>query len=184
MEFTAADIAGVYLIKPDIFRDSRGFFTETFHQEKYNAAVPYDFVQDNMSFSQRGTVRGLHYQLQHPQGKLIFVISGEIFDVAVDIRHGSPTFGHWVGFNLSAENHWQLFVPPGFAHGFMVLSETAQVYYKCTDLYCHGDEYGVLWNDPGIGIEWPDSEVILSEKDVVLPTLKSSCRDNLPIYSE
>jgi dTDP-4-dehydrorhamnose 3,5-epimerase len=184
MEFIPADIAGVYLIEPDVFRDSRGFFTETFHQEKYNRAVPYDFVQDNMSFSQRGTVRGLHYQLQQPQGKLILVLSGEIFDVAVDIRRGSPTFGNWVAYHLSAENHWQLFVPPGFAHGFMVLSETAQVYYKCTDLYCHGDEYGVLWNDPGIGIKWPDSEVILSDKDAVLPTLNSVGKDNLPIYSE
>ncbi len=184
MEFIPANIAGVYLIKPDIFRDSRGFFTETFHQEKYNTAVPYDFVQDNMSFSRRGTVRGLHYQLQQPQGKLIFVLSGEIFDVVIDIRRGSPTFGHWVGYNISDENHWQLFVPPGFAHGFMVLSETALVYYKCTDLYCHGDEYGILWNDPGIGIEWPDSKVILSEKDAVLPTLTSVGKDNLPIYSE
>jgi len=183
MEFVPAEIAGVYLIKPDVFHDSRGFFTETFHQEKYSASVPYDFVQDNMSFSQRGTVRGLHYQLQQPQGKLIFVLSGEIFDVAVDIRQGSPGFGHWVGFNLSAENHWQLFVPPGFAHGFMVLSEMAQVYYKCTDLYCHGDEYGILWDDPGIGIEWPDSEVILSDKDKVLPMLNGVCKDNLPIYS-
>ncbi len=184
MEFVPAEIAGVYLIKPDIFRDQRGFFTETFHQEKYNIAVPYDFVQDNMSFSQRGTVRGLHYQLKQPQGKLIFVLTGEIFDVAVDIRRGSPTFGHWVGYKISAENHWQLFVPPGFAHGFMVLSDTAQVYYKCTDLYCHGDEYGIVWNDPGIGIEWPDSEVVLSDKDKVLPTLVSAGKGNLPIYSE
>ncbi len=183
MEFLPAEIAGVYLIKPDVYCDARGFFTETFHPEKYKAAVAYDFVQDNMSFSQRGVVRGLHYQLRRPQGKLVFVLAGEIFDVAVDIRRQSPTFGRWVGYNLSAENHWQVFVPPGFAHGFMVLSATAQVYYKCTDLYSHGDEYGILWNDPGIGIKWPAAEVILSDKDAILPTLARANPADLPIYT-
>ena len=182
MEFINADIEGVCLIKPDIYRDQRGFFMETFNQEKYNVGgISYTFVQDNMSYSERGTVRGLHYQLKQPQGKLVFVLKGNIFDVAVDIRRGSPSYGRWIGYNLSADNRHQLFVPPGFAHGFMVTSKTAEVYYKCTDLYAHGDEYGLLWNDPEIGIEWPGQEVILSEKDTSLPTLATINKDHLPV---
>ncbi|MBN2807945.1 MAG: dTDP-4-dehydrorhamnose 3,5-epimerase [Deltaproteobacteria bacterium] len=182
MEFISAEIAGVSLIKPDIFRDQRGFFMETFHRGKYaDAGIGYDFVQDNMSRSARGTVRGLHYQLQQPQGKLVFVLQGEIFDVAVDIRRGSPSFGRWLGFHLSADNRQQLFLPPGLAHGFMVLSESAEVYYKCTDLYLPGDEYGLLWNDPEIGIEWPRHDgVILSEKDLSLPAMAAVKPENLP----
>ncbi len=181
MEFIQSDIEGVCLIKPDVFQDQRGFFLETFHQSKYEAVLPCSFVQDNMSFSQRGVVRGLHYQLKQPQGKLVFVLTGEIFDVAVDIRRRSPTFGRWVGFNLSEQNKHQLFIPPGFAHGFMVLSETAQVYYKCTDLYCHGDEYGLLWNDPELAINWPQTKALLSPKDKVLPTLKTVDQKDLPL---
>ncbi|MCD6269527.1 MAG: dTDP-4-dehydrorhamnose 3,5-epimerase [Deltaproteobacteria bacterium] len=180
MEFLQSDIEGVCLIQPDIFRDQRGFFLETFNQSKYDQDLPYSFVQDNMSFSQRGIVRGLHYQLKQPQGKLVFVITGEIFDVAVDIRRRSPTFGRWVGYNLSEQNQHQLFIPPGFAHGFMVLSETARVYYKCTDLYCHGDEYGLMWNDPKLAIDWPETEVLLSPKDSVLPTLETVAAEDLP----
>ncbi len=181
MEFIQSDIEGVCLIKPDVFNDQRGFFLETFNQSKYEAALPYHFVQDNMSFSQRGVVRGLHYQLKQPQGKLVFVLGGEILDVAVDIRRRSPTFGHWVSYNLSEQNKHQLFIPPGFAHGFMVLSKSAQVYYKCTDLYCHGDEYGLLWSDPELAISWPATEALLSPKDSILPTLKTVDREDLPL---
>lgn len=184
MDFINTEIDGVRLIKPDIYRDQRGFFMETFNQVKYSeGGVPYTFVQDNMSYSERGTVRGLHYQLKQPQGKLVFVLKGEIFDVAVDIRRGSPSYGRWTGLNLSESNRYQLFVPPGFAHGFMVLSESAEVYYKCTDLYAHGDEYGLLWSDPGIGIEWPGREVILSQKDSSLPILDTINQDHLPVWS-
>jgi dTDP-4-dehydrorhamnose 3,5-epimerase len=182
MEFLQSDIEGVYLIKPDIFRDQRGFFLETFNQSKYDPFLPYSFVQDNMSFSQQGVVRGLHYQLRQPQGKLVFVLTGEIFDVAVDIRRRSPTFGCWAGYNLSERNQHQLFIPPGFAHGFMVLSESARVYYKCTDFYCHGDEYGLLWNDPELAIDWPTpaAAALLSPKDSILPTLKTVAAVDLP----
>ncbi len=182
MEFATTKIAGVMLIRPDIHRDRRGFFQETFHRRKYGeGGVGCDFVQDNMSRSVRGTVRGLHYQLKQPQGKLVFVLQGEIFDVAVDIRRRSPTFGRWTGARLSGQNRHQLFVPPGFAHGFMVLSETAEVYYKCTDFYRPDDEYGIFWNDPAIGIEWPDcGAVLLSDKDRKLPLLARAVPATLP----
>ena len=184
MDFLATELEGVCLIKPDIYRDPRGFFMEIFHQSKYDENVPFNFVQDNMSSSRHGVVRGLHYQLKQPQGKLVFVLTGEIFDVAVDIRRGSPTFGRWAGFTLSAENRHQLFISPGFAHGFMVLSETADVYYKCTDLYLHGDEYGIIWNDPDIGIDWPGTEAILSEKDTILPRLSMADNEHLPVFQQ
>lgn len=181
MDFMQTDLEGVCLITPDVYRDARGFFMETFHQSRYAAEMPYSFVQDNISFSRQGVVRGLHYQLKQPQGKLVFVLTGEIFDVAVDIRRGSPTFGQWVGYTLSDKNRQQLFIPPGFAHGFMVLSETAYVYYKCTDLYLQGDEYGIIWDDPDIAVNWPETKVILSEKDTVLPQLKMAENDHLPV---
>ncbi|HDS15975.1 MAG TPA: dTDP-4-dehydrorhamnose 3,5-epimerase [Proteobacteria bacterium] len=185
MEFVAGAIAGVVLVRPDIHCDQRGFFMETFNQEKYHGKVePCRFVQDNMSSSLQGTVRGLHYQLKKPQGKLVFALRGEIFDVAVDIRYGSPTFGLWVGYHLSENNRWQLFVPPGLAHGFMVLSDKAEVYYKCTNVYSPGDEYGLLWNDPDIGIDWPLAEVIISEKDRLQPTLAGIDQRVLPLWSE
>ncbi len=167
MEFHETPLAGVLLIEPDVFRDHRGFFLETYNEDKYGrGGLGARFVQDNHSKSRRGTLRGLHAQLRRPQGKLVRVIEGEIFDVAVDIRRGSPTFGRWFGEVLSAENFRQLYVPPDFAHGFYVLSEIAQVEYKCTDFYDPGGELSVLWNDPGIGIDWRlDAEPVLSDKD-------------------
>lgn len=140
------------------------------------------FVQDNHSHSERGTLRGLHYQLKHAQAKLVYVVRGEIFDIAVDIRQGSPTFGEWTGSILSEENKCQHFIPEGFAHGFCVLSETADVLYKCTDLYAPGDEYGIIWSDPTIAIDWPTDNPILSEKDSCYPELKDIPEELLPVY--
>ena len=157
-------------MEPDVFRDARGFFLETFHAKKYRAGgLPSDFVQDNHSRSQRGTLRGLHAQRTRPQGKLVRAVRGEIFDVAVDLRTGSPTFGRWTAATLSGENFRQLFVPPGFAHGFCVVSEIAEVEYKCTDFYDPADEVGVLWSS--VGIAWPVQEPLLSAKDQALPPL-------------
>jgi dTDP-4-dehydrorhamnose 3,5-epimerase len=182
MKVTATENPGVLVIEPDVFRDPRGFFMETFHAEKFRSqGLPESFVQDNHSRSTRGVLRGLHYQLQHPQGKLVRVIYGEIFDVAVDIRTGSPYFGRWVGVVLSEENLKQMYIPPGFAHGFCVLSERADVLYKCTDFYAPGDEYGIAWNDPDIGIEWPQLDYLLSDKDRRNARLKDS-GDRLPRY--
>lgn len=172
MEFQRLSLPDVILVKPDVWRDERGFFLETYHLEKYRqGGLGEVFVQDNHSFSQRNVLRGLHAQLHHPQGKLVRAILGEIFDVAVDIRPDSPTFGRWVGEMLSGENHHQLYVPPGFAHGFCVLSETAHVQYKCTDLYRRDDEIGVVWNDAEIGIDWPIEDPILNAKDREAPRL-------------
>lgn len=180
---TETDLPGVLLIDPKVFNDSRGFFMETFHQKKYaEAGIDHAFIQDNYSYSTRGTLRGLHYQLKHPQGKLVYVISGEIYDVAVDIRRGSPGFGKWVGQYLSGENRRQIFVPEGFAHGFCVISETADVLYKTTDLYNPDDEYGVLWSDPTIGIDWPVETPIVSDKDKQFPGLNEAPEIHLPIY--
>ena len=170
MKFVKTDLPGVMLVKPDVFRDARGFFLETFHAQKYRAGgIPYDFVQDNHSRSQRGTLRGVHAQRRRPQGKLVRAVRGEIFDVAVDIRAGSPTFGKWVGATLSDENFHQIFVPPGFAHGFCVLSEIAEVEYKCTDFYDKADEIGLAWDS--VGIDWPVKDPLLSAKDAALPRL-------------
>jgi dTDP-4-dehydrorhamnose 3,5-epimerase len=172
MRFLETDLPGVLLIEPDVFRDPRGFFLETFHERKYReGGIPYSFVQDNQSRSARGTLRGLHAQLRRPQGKLIRAFGGEIFDVAVDIRPRSPTFGRWTGATLSADNFRQMFIPPGFAHGFCVLSELADVFYKCTDFYDRSDEIGFRWNDPAVGIVWPIKDPLLSDKDAALPTL-------------
>ena len=172
MKFLPTAIPEVVLVEPDVFRDDRGFFLETYQTRKYGTAgLPETFVQDNHSFSTQWTLRGLHAQLRRPQGKLIRAILGEIFDVAVDIRPGSPTFGHWVSAVLSGENHHQLYVPPGFAHGFCVTSETAHVQYKCTELYDKDDEIAVLWNDPAIGISWPTAAPLLSPRDLAAPTL-------------
>jgi dTDP-4-dehydrorhamnose 3,5-epimerase len=172
MRLLNTDLPGVLLIEPDVFRDARGHFLETFHERKYReAGIPHSFVQDNQSRSARGTLRGLHGQLRHPQGKLIRALQGEIFDVAVDIRPGSPTFGKWTGAKLSADDFRQMFVPPGFAHGFCVLSDFAEVAYKCTDFYDRSDEIGLLWNDPAVGIAWPIRDPLLSDKDAALPTL-------------
>lgn len=170
MKFLPTRLPEVVLVEPDVFKDDRGFFLETYHQRKFTeGGIPQTFVQDNHSYSVRGTLRGLHAQLRNPQGKLVRAIQGEIFDVAVDIRPGSPTCGQWVGEILSGDNFRQLWVPPGFAHGFAVLSETAHVQYKCTAFYDRDDEIGIVWNDPGIGIDWPvdrlGGEPLLSPKD-------------------
>lgn len=166
MKVVETALPGVLLVEPKVHGDERGFFLETYHRQRYHdAGIALDFVQDNHSRSRRGTLRGLHAQLRHPQGKLLRCIEGEIFDVAVDARRGSPHHGRWVGENLSAENFRQLYIPPGFLHGFCVLSETAQVEYKCTDLYVPDDEISVQWDDPVIGIEWPIDAPLLSRRD-------------------
>jgi dTDP-4-dehydrorhamnose 3,5-epimerase len=154
-----------------VYGDERGFFLETWHQERYHAAGLPSFVQANHAQSRRGVVRGLHFQVTHPQGKLVWAVGGEIFDVAVDIRRGSPTFGRWVGETLSGENHRQIFVPPGFAHGYCVTSERAEVSYLCTDFFHPAGDRGVRWDDPAIGISWPPGEKLLSVKDRALPLL-------------
>jgi dTDP-4-dehydrorhamnose 3,5-epimerase len=177
------EIPGVVIIEPDVYRDPRGFFLETYHAEKYRAAgIPGAFVQDNHSCSVQGTLRGLHLQIRRPQGKLVRVIEGEIFDVAVDVRRGSPTFGRWMGVTLSATNFRQCYLPPGFAHGFAVVSPVAQVEYKCTDIYDPKSEVGIAWNDPAIGIEWPVSEPLLSDRDTRHLPL-SSVLDQLPLFT-
>ena len=168
--FIQTDIDGVLIIEPSVFGDSRGYFMETFQAEEYAAAgIKGPFVQDNQSKSTKGVLRGLHFQKEHTQGKLVRILSGEVYDVAVDCRPNSKTFGKWVGVTLSAENKKQLYIPEGFAHGFLVLSEEAEFTYKCTDYYDHAAEGGVIWNDPDIGIEWPQvgCEINLSEKDKV-----------------
>src|ERR1051326_1029997 len=156
MQFLPTELAGVVVIAPRVFDDERGFFMETFQRQKFAAAgIDLEFVQDNHSRSRRGVLRGLHYQLAHPQGKLVRAVSGSIFDVAVDLRRGSPTFGSWYGCELTDSNRRQIYIPPGFAHGFCVLSDTADVIYKCTELYHPEDERTLLWNDPALGIQWP-----------------------------
>lgn len=183
MKFTPLEIPDVFLVEPDVFGDARGFFTETFHAGKYEAGgIARSFVQDNFSYSRRGILRGLHFQLRTPQAKLVYVVSGEVFDVAVDIRRGSPTFGKWCGRVLSAENHHQMFIPEGFAHGFCVLSETAAFLYKCSALYDAADDRGILWNDPDIGIQWPHAAPQLSSKDQRLPRLRDVGADALPVF--
>jgi dTDP-4-dehydrorhamnose 3,5-epimerase len=173
VRFKPTAIPEVILIEPRVFRDARGFFLESYHLQKFaEGGVGARFVQDNHSFSARGTLRGLHMQREFAQGKLLRCTSGEIFDVAVDARRGSPTFGRWVGETLSAENFRQLWVPPGFLHAFCVVSETAQVEYKCTELYHPEDELGVIWNDPDLGIAWPTDAPVLSAKDAALPRLR------------
>ena len=166
MQFSETRIPGVILVEPDVHRDPRGFFLETFHARRYAAAgIPEHFPQDNQSCSAQRTLRGLHMQVKKPQGKLIRVVQGEIWDVAVDVRPSSPTRGQWTAEVLSADNFKQLYVPPGCAHGFCVLSDTAQVEYKCTELYDPADELGIAWNDPDLAIAWPVSNPLLSERD-------------------
>ncbi len=173
MKVVETALPGVLIIEPTVHGDGRGFFLETFHAERYRreAGIELPFVQDNHSRSGRGVLRGLHAQRRHPQGKLVRVTQGEVFDVAVDIRTGSATFGRWAGATLSDGNHRQLWVPPGFAHGFVVLSETADFVYRCTDYYHPEDEIGVRWDDPELAIDWPVSAPLLSAKDQMLPTL-------------
>lgn len=174
MNITRFDIAGLLLIEPKVFGDARGFFLESWNEQRYReAGIVATFVQDNLSFSRRGALRGLHFQNPAAQAKLVSVFQGEVFDVAVDIRRSSPTFGRWHGVNLSAENKRQFFIPPGFAHGFAVLSETALFFYKCTEFYAPQHEATIAWNDPNIGIHWPVTNPVLSEKDQRAPRLKN-----------
>lgn len=183
MRVVPAAIPDVLLIEPDVFQDERGFFLETYHAGRYaGAGVPGPFVQDNHSRSVKGTVRGLHLQVGRPQAKLIRVVAGEIFDVAVDVRRGSPTFGRWVGARLSAESFRQYYIPQGFAHGFSVLSPFADVEYKCTDVYDPAGQLGIAWDDPELAISWGVTEPILSERDRRHPTLRDAL-DRLPRYS-
>jgi dTDP-4-dehydrorhamnose 3,5-epimerase len=182
MKITSTRIPEVLLIEPDVHADSRGYFMESWHRRKFSdQGLAADFVQDNHSRSARGVLRGLHYQLHQPQGKLVRVANGRVFDVAVDIRRGSPAFGQWVGVELSDENRRQLYIPHGFAHGFCVLSDTADFLYKCTAYYAPDDEHGIRWDDPAIGIDWPGENFIISDKDAangLLDTLSGV----LPVY--
>jgi dTDP-4-dehydrorhamnose 3,5-epimerase len=182
VKFLPTELPGVVIVEPDVHRDARGFFVETWSAPKYGeGGIDAVFVQDNHSRSVRGTLRGLHLQTPRAQAKLLRASAGEIFDVAADVRRGSPTFGKWVGVVLSAENARQLFVPAGFAHGFCVLSETADLAYKCTDVYVPSDEITVRWDDPAIGVKWPIAEPLLSARDAAAKTL-AELGDRLPAY--
>lgn len=181
MKIHPTALPGVLILEPKAFGDARGFFMETWNRKRYaEAGLPLEFVQDNVSFSQHGVLRGLHYQHPQAQGKLVYVIQGEVFDVAVDVRLGSPTFGRWVGVTLSADNRRQFWVPPGFAHGFCVTGETALFCYKCTDYYAPEHEGSILWNDPAIGIAWPLERPTLSAKDAAAPPLAAIDSARLP----
>jgi dTDP-4-dehydrorhamnose 3,5-epimerase len=170
----ATELEDVKILEPKVYGDARGFFFESFNAKDFQSALgtEVDFVQDNHSKSARGVLRGLHYQIKHPQGKLVRVVAGEVFDVAVDIRRNSPSFGRWMGAHLSAENHRQIWIPPGFAHGFLVLSESAEFLYKTTDYWYPEHERSLIWNDPQINIKWPSTiKPVLSAKDEIAPSL-------------
>ncbi len=181
--FTKTSIDGVVVVDVRSFGDDRGYFMETYKKPDFvKGGIDVDFVQDNQSSSAKGVLRGLHFQIEHPQSKLVRVVKGSVFDVAVDLREGSPTYGKWEGVVLSAKNHRQFFIPRGFAHGFLVLSDEAEFCYKCDDVYHPNDEGGLMWNDPAIGIMWPamegdeafdETKVILSEKDKVHPAFSA-----------
>jgi len=180
MKTTAAPLDGLVIIEPRIFGDNRGFFLETHNQQRYRrCGIDCSFVQDNLSSSVQGTLRGLHFQIARPQAKLVQALTGEIFDVAVDIRPDSTTFGQWFGIRLSEQNKYQLFIPPGFAHGFCVLSDSALFSYKCSDYYDPQDEGGILWSDQTLAIDWPLKNPILSKKDRQLPHLSDLTPDSL-----
>lgn len=185
MKFTPLEIPDVILVEPRVFHDDRGFFLETYHARRYaEAGIIRPFVQDNHSRSvQRGVLRGLHSQFRHPQGKLVYAVRGAVWDVAVDIRRGSPTFGRWAGALLSEENRRQIYVPEGCLHGFVVMSDIADVTYKCTDFYTANDEVGVIWNDPTFAIQWPIDAPLLSPKDAILPRFADVPADRIPAYS-
>ena len=183
MRVEHTSLKSVLLIEPKVFGDPRGYFFETWHKERYHQnGIPRDFVQDNLSRSTRGILRGLHLQEPFGQGKLVSVLDGEVFDVAVDVRWGSPCFGKWVGEHLSSDNHKQLYIPPGFAHGFCVLSETALFSYKCTELYHPETELSVLWSDPALAIAWPIKDPVLSKKDAAATPLADIPKERLPRY--
>jgi len=183
MNIKETKLAGVLILEPKVFSDDRGYFFETWNSTRYEqAGITGPFVQDNISFSKKGVLRGLHFQYPQSQGKLIQVLSGEVVDVVVDIRAGSPTYGQWIGEVLSESNHRQIYVPPGFAHGYCVTSEAALFSYKCTDFYNPATEHGIIWNDPDIGIEWPTEQPEMSTKDAVYPGLKDLGPENLPQF--
>jgi dTDP-4-dehydrorhamnose 3,5-epimerase len=183
MQRIETSLPGVFELRPAVFQDPRGFFMETYHQAKFKALGVEDwFVQDNHSRSAKGTLRGLHYQLKRPQAKLCRVVEGEALDVAVDIRLGSPTFGKWAGVTLSAKTHNLIYVPAGFAHGFLALTENVQFLYKCSDFYDRDDEHGVLWSDPDLNISWGITSPIVSNKDLKLARLSDVPRELLPLY--
>jgi len=184
MKVIETALSGVLIIEPKVFGDSRGFFLETFHKQRYeDVGIPgkdLEFVQDNHSRSAKGVLRGLHFQLENPQGKLVSAGTGAVFDVAADVNPDSPTYGQWVGVELSEENHRQLWIPPGYAHGFCVLSDVADFQYKCTALYHPESDGGILWNDPTLAIDWPIDCPLLSAKDQLLPQLSEAKREQLP----
>jgi dTDP-4-dehydrorhamnose 3,5-epimerase len=182
MRIARTELAGVLLITPDVHSDGRGVFLETYHAERYRAhGITTSFVQDNYSRSTAGTLRGLHLQVDRPQAKLIRVVHGEIFDVAVDVRRGSPTFGRWVGTRLAADAFTQCYIPTGFAHGFCVMSDAAWVEYKCSDFYDPSGEVGIAWNDPALAIAWPVAQPLLSDRDRQHPTLADAA-SRLPVF--
>ena len=181
MQVIETTIPGVLIIEPQVFGDQRGFFLETYQAQRYRQlGISPSFVQDNLSYSRRGVLRGLHFQERNPQGKLVYALQGEVFDVAVDIRRDSPSYGRWFGCTLSADNRRQLWVPTGFAHGFCVVSETALFAYKCTDYYNPDAEVSIRWDDPVVGIDWPVTDPTLSSKDAKAPTLDNIDRKRLP----
>jgi len=181
MRIHQTSLKGVLIVEPQVFRDKRGYFLETYHEKKFKeAGIDSRFVQTNHSHSIEGVIRGLHYQLKYPQAKLIYVPRGSIFDVAVDIRQDSPTFAKWIGFHISEENHNQVFIPCGFAHGFCVMSKEADVIYKCTGVYEPDDEYGIRWDDPKLSIYWPVKDPTISEKDLRFPYLSNIQKEALP----
>ena len=183
MKVIETTLPGTLILEPQVFGDSRGFFYESYHQARYqDAGVTGDFVQTNVSRSAKGVLRGLHYQWPKPQGKLVSVVEGEVYDVAVDIRRGSPNFGQWAGVMLTADNHRHFWIPEGFAHGFCVLSEFATFTYQCTALYDPAADAGVRWNDADIGIDWPINAPLLSDKDGRTPLLRDIAADRLPVF--
>ena len=185
MKVEKTKFPGLFVLKPQAFGDVRGYFMELYHSEKYaNAGIRATFVQDNISVSRQGCLRGLHYQFPNSQGKLIWAVQGSVFDVVVDIRRGSPTFGQWFGTEISSDNRKQLWVPPGFAHGFCVMSETVAFMYKCTDFYSPQSEYTILWNEPSLNIKWPLLSPVLSEKDKNGHLLRDIDPEKLPEYSD
>jgi dTDP-4-dehydrorhamnose 3,5-epimerase len=183
MKVVPTSIADVLILEPVVFEDHRGYFMEIYQRERYaGLGIDVDFVQDNLSVSSKGTIRGLHFQHPHGQAKLVQVLHGEVFDVAVDVRRGSPTFGGWAGVVLSCTNHRQLFIPQGFAHGFCVISDKAVFHYKCGDFYTPSAERGIIWNDSDLKIDWPQEAPVISEKDAMYGRLEDMPADFLPVY--